>query len=273
MKEPTMEMFYRNKPCTIIAEFDDEVVIEIETSRAYFYDSGGQDSFEDEVLQRIIVDKKHITEKAISFDDAIADIEILKRKATNEIKKMKGDARSELFAEKETLVADIENLKKEASKLKGLREMVEFLTDQIKYVVYEDETGYNLKIEAINDSFCGNDEKELVAVSFRSKIRAKALKRDTQMYFSYYSDDSGNGKKRVKGFKDLPSAKVYFIKVLNSEKIKPSERIVKQCKVWGIKNDKCDEMKKALKKKADESREKEINRTKEKLIELQGKGK
>lgn len=244
--------YYGNQECEIIADLGDEVVIEIVNGEMYYQDE--YEAYSEPTYVKIVVDKKMITSSKLDPKGMAKEYSEMISKAKLEIAKFKDEHRNNLYEERRKLQDDIKKLEKKALKYQGLKEYVEYLSDEIKYIVYLD--SYKHSIQKFSMAMCHYNDSELASVSFRNNKYGKD--KLTAMYLSEYSDESGINYE-IKGFKTLDEAKQFYLELVED---KMNSRRLRECKIWSITSPKIKKYEEVL--KANEQAEKE--KEKQKLI-------
>ena len=261
-------MYYQNKECRVVMTLPNhESVIEIQIGdEIYDPESGPYGT-------KLVVPTNQLTEEPIVVDDVIKECNLLRNKATDQAKREATRILSETRTEKLALDKSLKELKEKVKKFEGLEEYYDYLNGDIKWVVYEDiENCWRNGIEKLNEIMCEVTESNLAAVSFRTSIKNWSkephIKLKAKMYINQYSDDSGNRKLKVKGFKTFEEAKEYFINQFESMdfQIRPSH--VKTCKKWDIKLDKIEKFIKEEEDRNEKTREKRKKKLEEELKNL-----
>lgn len=250
-------MYYGDKKCIVLAEYDDKVVIRLDIGYLEF-DSNDyyEPNFSECVEAEIIVDKKHIYKKPISMPDIIKESQNM----LNKIKKEKNIIDNEISLLKKEANKEIEEIKRKAQKFEGLETFYDYLNGDIKWVVIQE--SWRSGIEELDKCMGSYNSKELAAVSFRKQSKQGII----EMYIQEYSDISG-GKYLVKGFKELQDAKNYYIELIKNKKIEPGNA-VNVCEKYGLIVDEVEQYKKE-KIEADKVRDnKEIEKLNEKIKEI-----
>lgn len=257
-------MFYNNTPCCVLAELDNDVVIELMTSIQPYYDE--YETYEEPVYRKIIVPKSKITDKKITKDSIVLEREGMIVSAEREIKEKQKESNLKLRNEKLELQKQIKELRDKITKFDGLETYFQYLNGEIEYIVYSCDYG-RMGIKKLSEVICGCSKSELASVSYRKiKYFDKTEYIDkVQMFVGSYSDDSGT-KYRVTGFKTRGEAKEQLKSQITEENI--NKAVLSECKNWGIESDITIAFEKKQEKESNDRKEKERKQLEAKLKSL-----
>lgn len=259
-----MNAYYCNTPCTIVTEIDEhEAVIEL------YSDEPDCDCAFDDCPSlyptRAIVPRRHITETPITNETVLDIVRKAEIEAREKAREIVSDAKKEKL-EIEKRVAEI---RKRCEGFEGLNVMLDFLSGEIKFVVYvKDSYGCRCGIASLDELMCGCDSHELASVSFRSKGRQRIKKRSIQMYIGQYSDDSGS-KYLVEGFRTFNEAKEHLFDLLRSGKMKMDASLLANFKKWNMSCEEATKYEHAQKVREQNDRTIEIQKLKDKIATLE----
>jgi len=123
----------------------------------------------------------------------------------------------------------------------------------------------------LDEIMCRCTKSELAAVSFRSDRNKKwDRKFEGWLYINEYSDDSGNSKYKVKGFRTLKEAEVFFGQALSDGLIKINNTALSECDEHEITNDVIEAYRTEKTSKENTAKQERIEKLKSELVKAEG---
>lgn len=257
--------YYGTQQVNVIKDIDEvDCVVEMLIGEYGQEDDGYyNESWSEPYFTRLVLKKSDLFDKPLNSDDIIKERLKMIKSAEVEIKQMKNNANKQIREEYTELNNKIRNIKKDAKKIEYLEDYIKIITGEYKWFVYESSgCGHHYGINKFDEVYCSYDEDELAAVSYRLEKYKQG-----KIYISQYSDDSGS-KYQVIPFKTLDEAKDYFIKAIESDKIKINDYIVKECVKYNITTPKVDKFKFAIQKKNEAAKLKKKKELEKELAKL-----
>lgn len=262
----TKQAFYCNRPCTILADLGDELVIELFTHEVEIDPGNGYDEppYSEPIHSKILAKKAYVTDKPVILEEQFAEMQ---RACT----KMKADAELEMSQQKWQIQREIDELRKKmlarVKKYSGLETMLDFLEGEVKWVFIEDT--WSLSILTIEDALKSDDRRvddRLRAICFNSREVA-SHRGEVEMLLNAYSDGSGNWRK-IRGFRTQEEAVEFakgFVKAIGKNL---SHRVVDFCDKWGITLPEVEEYRELSRKRAEDQRQADIQKAERELERL-----
>lgn len=219
-----MSHYYCGKPCSILADLGNEVVIEILTHELVEQEYDGP-GYVEPVHTKIIVDKDKVIKDLPDWD---AETKLRQKKAEEAFMvkaKSIQDEINELYKSR-TLAQEqhrikVSELQERAKKLEGADQILNWFEGKIKYVAYEGDYG-PLRFGVYSLDQLGYKDRDRDA---KLTLRAVIFRQDSEYYngrkagqiefqVANYSDGSGGEARWVKGFETEEGASQYLFKFI-----------------------------------------------------------
>lgn len=249
------QMYYCNKPCTVLHRMDNESIIEIDVA-AMYTDEYHETGYIEPVMNTIIVENRYISDRYI-------DLETEFREKQAEISKIKREAEAEIRNQKNEAEKFIKNIEKKAKEYEGLNQWILYLEGKLNYyVIHSAYSGHSIRIvskEEIDKREGDRYDREPRAFIFRAtKDYYYRKKKEVQMFLNRYSDWSGHSADPISGFETIEEAKQFFISLLDQEDTKVDRGTAEAAKAHGLTHHKIDQFIADQEKSKMEARAKEI---------------